>query len=99
MVHLIRHAPSPSTFVLSEDEGLRQQILSVLRKKERRAAEKARRDRIASTGSEGSVGSSNVESASSGAVRKRSSPGAVGGGDTGTVSSGAEDKKKRKLDK
>ena len=70
----------------------------MLRKKERRAAEKARRDRMASTGSEGSIGG-NVESASSGPVRKKSSPAAVGGGEGGPVSSGAEDKKKRKLDK
>ena len=54
VVQRIRHAPSPSTFVLSEDEELRMKILAMLRKKERRAVEKARRDRMASTGNEGS---------------------------------------------
>ena len=52
VVHRIRHAPSPSTFTLLEDEELRSHIVSLLRKKERRAAERARK---ASTGSENSV--------------------------------------------
>ena len=33
-------APSPSTFTMGEDETLRQQVLALLRKQERRAAAK-----------------------------------------------------------
>ena len=40
MVQRIRTAPSPSTFVIGEDEALRQQVLALLRKQERRAAAK-----------------------------------------------------------
>jgi len=58
-VQRIRHAPSPSTFQLREDEDLQHQIVALLRKKERRAQEKARRERLASTGSEG--GTNNAE--------------------------------------
>ena len=56
VVQRIRHAPSPSTFTLLEDQELSHQITSLLRKKEKRAAEKAKRDRLASTGSQDSVG-------------------------------------------
>ena len=40
VVQRIRTAPSPSTFVIGEDEALRQQVLALLRKQERRAAAK-----------------------------------------------------------
>ena len=40
VVQRIRTAPSPSEFVVGEDEPLRQQVLALLRKQERRAAAK-----------------------------------------------------------
>ena len=53
VVQRIRTAPSPSTFVVGEDEPLRQQVLALLRKQERRAAAKRA---IAATQGEGGGG-------------------------------------------
>lgn len=78
-----------------EDEELQHQILSVLRKKERRAAEKVRRDRLASTGSEGSVGGPTEPAPSK--SRRKTPP--VLFTTEGSVASGGEDKKRKKLDK
>jgi C-terminal processing protease CtpA/Prc len=46
LVQRIRSAPSPSCFILSEDETVREQVLSLLRKQEKRA--QARQQRAAS---------------------------------------------------
>jgi hypothetical protein len=93
--------------VLLEDEELRQQILAVLRKKERRAVEKSRRDRMASSGSEGSRRDRITSTGSEGSVgmgeqassrSRRKTPPVVVAIEVGVVS-GAEDKKKKRLDK
>ena len=87
MVQRIRHAPSPSTFILSEDKDLQRQVVALLRKKERRVAEKARRDRKGSTGSDSSVFSSVGDKGD-----KKAGP----EGQEGVVS---DEKKKKRLDK
>ncbi|CAI8031444.1 Discs large homolog 1-like protein [Geodia barretti] len=43
LVQRIRSAPSPSSFVLGEDEGVREQVLSLLKKQEKRAQARQQR--------------------------------------------------------
>lgn len=93
VVQRIRHAPSPSTFILLEDEDLRRQIVSLLHKKAKRAAEKAKRDRLASTESDTSVGAAEPAPPKN----KRKTPVSAEGG----LVAATEEKKKgsKKLDK
>ena len=105
VVQRIRHAPRVSTFVLTTDPALRQHILALLHKKQKRAEEKARRDRMASTDSDGSgtgVGEA-LPPGDGGPRRKKSGTPPVLVGDGGGViaGAGADEKKRRgsKLDK
>ena len=90
----IRQAPSPSSFVLREDLDLRQQVLHVLRRRERKNEGRGRKERISSTGSEGTVAATDT---TAGKVRRKSSPSYV---TTGTGSAPEETgRKKKQLDK